>query len=105
MCRLGIKGYDDASHRQVLYELFAEVVVDAVHLVLSKVLTQLTTQLLEGLAVSPEGLLHDDTRPPTPAAPRSCELISNDAIISDNEFTCLPAWRMVCKLDKGVTTG
>jgi len=65
-------------------------VVDAVHLVLSEMLTQLTTQLLEGLAVSPEGFLHNDTRPPTPAVPGSREMVSGDASVGDNGSTSMP---------------
>lgn len=57
-----------ATHRQVLDEFLAQVVVDAVHLVFGQRLVQLLAQLVERLAVLAEGLLHDDARPPLPGA-------------------------------------
>ena len=52
-----------AAHRQVLYELLAQVVVNAVHLVLRQEVAKLALQLRKGLAVFAKGLLHDHPCP------------------------------------------
>lgn len=54
------------AHRQVLDELLAQVVVDAVDLLLGQVLVQVGGQLPEGLRVAAEWLLHDHPRPARP---------------------------------------
>lgn len=53
-----------AQHCQIFDELFAQVVVDAVDLILGQVLAQLLREGLEGGAVPAKGLFHDDPAPP-----------------------------------------
>mmetsp|Transcript_17395 Transcript_17395/g.52121 ORF Transcript_17395/g.52121 Transcript_17395/m.52121 type:complete len:381 (-) Transcript_17395:766-1908(-) len=50
--------------REVLDQLLPEVVVDSVDLLLAQMLVQILAELLEGLAVPAERLLHNHTRPP-----------------------------------------
>ena len=54
-----------AQHSQVFDELLAQVVVDAVYLILCEKLAELVRQGLEGGAVAAKGLFDDDTTPST----------------------------------------
>lgn len=59
-----------SSHREVFYELLAQVVVNAEHLVLCQVLAQGLAQLLEGGQIPAKGFFYNDARPACWAAAR-----------------------------------
>mmetsp|Transcript_9038 Transcript_9038/g.25336 ORF Transcript_9038/g.25336 Transcript_9038/m.25336 type:complete len:544 (-) Transcript_9038:129-1760(-) len=54
----------EAQHDEVLHQFLAQVVVDAVDLLLREVLPERAAELGAALAVAAEGLLHDHARPP-----------------------------------------
>ena len=53
----------ETEHEKVLDGLLAEVVIDAIDLVLAKDQTQMAVERPSALVVVPEGLLDDDARP------------------------------------------
>ena len=51
------------THCQILYELFAQVVINAVHLVFCEMLVQFLAKLIKRVKVSSKWLLHNNSSP------------------------------------------